>query len=200
MVKKRAIEYNKLTTLRRSRFGSFKQAEENLRLLGKIYFVGLSQDETDTLTAAKTPYDFLEAVFKINEVAYSRGYTHNEIDFDIGRSTHVMSRRRSIVDLFLYAMTYKPEFTLKEIYDGMSQLLNEDHNTKTVLCSTVNRRTYLKCSFDKSKYLAPSTSNIFCTNENKNLGEDELNITCFRKIKDDGVTFEYIFRSDNETV
>lgn len=136
---------------RKPEFRTMEEAEICLRTLGKMDFVGIEDADKERLVNAQSNFDLLYEIFRCN---YKYTTKRKSLRFNrlvkSGNSDERKATRRSIIDLFLIAITYKPEITLRETYTALAEVVEGDRNMIFGVCGDIHRGVYLKTNFNRA--------------------------------------------------
>jgi hypothetical protein len=118
--------------------------EEALNNIGHMVFNRLSEDLEYSLRNARTPDEFIKTLFFINRsyttARFSNRYQRFVNSGNAGRNTNT---NRSIVDMFLLAKYYKPEYANMELlYNTLMHWWMTDVDFQQQICSTIHRRVW----------------------------------------------------------
>ena len=135
--------YNELKTNRqRYKFESFEHMDDRLRNLSSMYFINLRVVDEEKLLNSKDNVEFLANLLILNNkypsIRFSKRY---QKEVKSGGSEYKTGTSRSVTDLFMLAIHYRPEIKLTDVYLALAELLRYNA-LGTRICNVINRRVY----------------------------------------------------------
>jgi len=125
----------------------FENLEKDLLSQEKLYFINISQEDFIKMLdkkSEKNVLNILKIFFSINNNKYTM-YLNDTPQCN-------PSRRRSIGDIFLIVTYYFPEITLKELFQGLFNLMKEKYITSDY-CTQIKKRVYYRSNFNFIEYI-----------------------------------------------
>ena len=128
-------------------FNSFDEMDDKLRNLSSIYFVNLPEDRLKYLLKIENTVDFIKYILELNFCYLTKRYSHRfKRTVNHGGSDKRYNTSRSVVDLFMIAIHYRPEIKLQDVYIALAELQRYNY-LSTSICSTIHKRVYSYNSF-----------------------------------------------------
>lgn len=135
--------YNKIRTNKRL-IGNADEMQEKLDNIGYMEFVNINDREIKLITESKDINTFLRLLIFFNRFYKSERYSNRYKKYVLsGYNSHAVNTNRSIIDIFLFAKRYCPQYAnMKDLYNGLMDWWMVDGQFNQMICSTVNRRVW----------------------------------------------------------
>ncbi len=124
--------------------GTIDEIEARLHELGHIEWVGLTPEEEKLFRESKDINTFLRILMYFNYRHVGKRFSNRYQRFvNFGNAGQNRGSNRSIIDMFLIAKHYAPQFAnFRMLYNGLMQWYCTDRDFRQQICSTIHRRVW----------------------------------------------------------
>lgn len=134
--------YNKIVIGNAGKEISLEQYDTNLRKLGRVEFISATKKELTLIRSSATMQDYLINFFHISIQRRSHRWSNRYNRFLTTNITH-NNANRSIVDMFLTALSYCPQFAdFRSLYIGLMEWYIHCSYLNHSVCPTIRRRVW----------------------------------------------------------
>ena len=156
-------------------FNSIDEMDDRLRNLSSIEFRNISKTDLQSLKDCNNTFDLVRQILYLNALYVTRRFSKRYQKFVKGGGSDVNSNTsRSVVDIFMIALHYKPETKLIDVYQALCNILGYTY-LNTHICSTIHKRVYPFNVFAAAKNEKKKLTSIYNPGILR-LGNDELGV------------------------